>query len=363
VTVVGDTHGQFHDVVRMMEVAGPPSANSLFIINGDMVDRGAWGLETLLLFCLYKLSLGSEGRSCVTLLRGNHETATCSIMYGFKQEVEAKYGKAAGKTVFSACKQLFKHLPLAALVNGQTLVLHGGLFRKRRGRKRAPKKAKRNGNKVAYPEDDDYFPEECEPVLGSLDDLRLGTKGGLDATGQGQSQLAADVLWSDPSREPGFEENYARGIGMVFGPEKTEEFLRNNGLKLVIRSHEGPDARENRPEMPHMLEGYTIDHETESGRLMTVFSAPDYPQHVPELRERYNNKASVLVLSAPDYTCPEVKQYEAVLPRPEVSPYYDLGVPDSDEEIELLPPTASGMTDQTTSIHIDIEEDEATTAF
>jgi hypothetical protein len=39
VTVVGDTHGQLHDVLRLFEVAGAPSSDSLFILNGDFVDR------------------------------------------------------------------------------------------------------------------------------------------------------------------------------------------------------------------------------------------------------------------------------------------------------------------------------------
>ena len=363
VIVVGDTHGQYHDVLRMMEVAGPPSAERLFIINGDMVDRGSWGLETLLTFCLHKVArevadeearASGVARGCpgVTILRGNHETATCSIMYGFKQEVEAKYGKTAGRAIFSACKQLFKNLPLAALVNDCTLVLHGGLFRKRRGKKRVKRGKKgKKGKKGAHDEDEDedFLIDDCEPALGSLRDLRSGTKGGLDATGVGEAQLAADVLWSDPAPMPGFEENYARGIGMVFGPDITEAFLAENHLKLIIRSHEGPDARESRPDMPNMLEGYTTDHETASGKLMTVFSAPDYPQHFPEDANRYHNKASVFVLrDDKGFSTPEVKQYEAVLPRPVTSPYYDLGVPDSDEEIDLLPSTASGMTDLTT---------------
>jgi serine/threonine-protein phosphatase 5 len=366
VTVVGDTHGQFHDVVRMLQVAGAPSADRLYIINGDMVDRGSWGLETLLLFCLYKLSLANEVQTPVTILRGNHETATCSIIYGFKQEIEAKYGKSDGRRIFNGCKQLFKNLPLAALVNNRTLVLHGGLFRKRRGRKRVQKKK--------YLTDDDEFSiDEPNPVIGSLADLRAGSKGGLDATGLGESQLAADVLWSDPSNEPGLSENYARGIGMVFGPEVTEKFLEDNGLRLIIRSHEGPDARESRPEMQNMLEGYTIDHQSDAGKLMTVFSAPDYPQHLPDTQERYKNKAAVLVLNGiGDYACPDIKQYDAVLPRPSASPYYELDVPDSDEEIEMLEPTASGMTDFSTDQVdivgegqrcVDSGKDEATTAF
>lgn len=48
--------------------------------------------------------------------------------------------------------------------------------------------------------------------------------------------------------------------------------------QLIIRSHEGPDAREKRPGFGGMEEGYTVDHVVESGKLITLFSAPDYPQ-------------------------------------------------------------------------------------
>jgi hypothetical protein len=41
VVVVGDTHGQLHDVLRMFELAGWPSPEQLFVLNGDYVDRRA----------------------------------------------------------------------------------------------------------------------------------------------------------------------------------------------------------------------------------------------------------------------------------------------------------------------------------
>lgn len=48
--------------------------------------------------------------------------------------------------------------------------------------------------------------------------------------------------------------------------------------QLIIRSHEGPDARDKRDDLAGMDVGYTVDHVVESGKLITVFSAPDYPQ-------------------------------------------------------------------------------------
>jgi hypothetical protein len=55
------------------------------------------------------------------------------------------------------------------------------------------------------------------------------------------------------------------------------------------------------------------------GRLVTLFSAPDYPQFMAEGEERYRNKGAVLHLRPPDYATPLVESFEAVLPRPPVS--------------------------------------------
>lgn len=43
-----------------------------------------------------------------------------------------------------------------------------------------------------------------------------------------------------------------------------QRFLRENGLQLVIRSHEGPDARYDRDDMPPMIPGFSVDHVTAS---------------------------------------------------------------------------------------------------
>lgn len=49
-------------------------------------------------------------------------------------------------------------------------------------------------------------------------------------------------------------------------------------MQLIVRSHEGPDARDKRSGMAGMDKGYTVDHVVSAGKLVTLFSAPDYPQ-------------------------------------------------------------------------------------
>ena len=100
VAVFGDTHGQLHDVLHALRAVGAPGPTRHFIFNGDFVDRGAWGLETLAVLAAWKLA----APRAVTLLRGNHESATCTAMYGFRAELAAKYGAVrACRRGFTAC--------------------------------------------------------------------------------------------------------------------------------------------------------------------------------------------------------------------------------------------------------------------
>merc|ERR1712196_192955 len=52
-----------------------------------------------------------------------------------------------------------------------------------------------------------------------------------------QEQAWNDILWSDPVTEEGIHKSH-RGVGMLFGPDVTEEFCNcNPPITLVIRSH------------------------------------------------------------------------------------------------------------------------------
>ena len=125
VNVVGDTHGQLHDFLKLLDLAGAPSETNWFVFNGDFVDRGAWGVELFALALAWKVCLPAE----VTLLRGNHECEFCTEVYGYKRELLVKYGNKDGRALYRMFLKVAQELPLAARVGAKTLVLHGGLFR------------------------------------------------------------------------------------------------------------------------------------------------------------------------------------------------------------------------------------------
>jgi serine/threonine-protein phosphatase 5 len=215
VTVCGDTHGQFYDVLNIFEMNGNPSHNNPYLFNGDFVDRGSFSVEVILTYLLWKLS----DPTCIYLTRGNHETKNMNKIYGFEGEVKAKYDDK----IFDLFLEVFGHLPLAAVVENQVFVTHGGL------------------------------PTE-EGV--SLDDIRKIKRG----CEPGESGLMSDLMWSDPQPFPGKSPS-KRGVGFSFGPDITCKFLEFNNLSLLVRSHEVKE------------EGYLVEH---GGKTITIFSAPNY---------------------------------------------------------------------------------------
>lgn len=214
-TVCGDTHGQYYDVLNIFEMNGWPDKTNPYLFNGDFVDRGSFSFEVIFIFLIWKL----HDPGCIYLSRGNHETKNMNKIYGFEGEIKAKYDEK----IFQLFLEVFAWLPLAATIGGKVFVTHGGL--------------------------------PVDPNV-TLDDIRK-IKRGMEPPENG---LMSDLLWSDPQPFPGKAPS-KRGVGFSFGPDITAAFLKLNNLELLVRSHEVKE------------EGYLVEHD---GKTITVFSAPNY---------------------------------------------------------------------------------------
>eukprot|EP01126_Amoeba_proteus_P036626 TRINITY_DN3739_c0_g1_i7.p1 TRINITY_DN3739_c0_g1~~TRINITY_DN3739_c0_g1_i7.p1 ORF type:complete len:163 (-),score=28.97 TRINITY_DN3739_c0_g1_i7:245-733(-) len=107
VSVCGDIHGQFWDLLELLRIGGePPNTNYIFM--GDFVDRGYYSLETITLLLCLKVKFPEK----VFLLRGNHESRQVSQIYGFYEECQEKYGTAL---VWNTVMQLFDVLTIAVV--------------------------------------------------------------------------------------------------------------------------------------------------------------------------------------------------------------------------------------------------------
>jgi len=247
-TVCGDVHGQYYDLLNIWEKNGNPAEDNPYLFNGDFVDRGSFSIEVILILFAWKLLYPRH----MNLARGNHETRNMNKLYGFEGEVTKKYDE----DLYQLFCEAFCLLPLCHVISKKVFVVHGGLF----STDNVTLDSIRKVNRV------------CEPP---------------------DEGLMTEMLWSDPQPGKGRTPS-KRGVGVAFGKDVTENFLKTNDLKLVIRSHEMKE------------EGYELEH---GGQLITVFSAPNYC-------DQMGNKGAFIRLDGKTLT-PKFTSFAAV-PHPSV---------------------------------------------
>lgn len=215
-TVVGDIHGQYHDLLEIFRIGGaPPTSNYVFL--GDYVDRGYYSVETITLLVALKLRYPNR----VALIRGNHESRTITTNYGFYTEVLNKYHGSLN--VWHYFTDLFDYLPLGATIDGSIFATHGGL----------------------------------SPSCQRLDQVRA-----IDRFKEiPHDGVMADLVWLDPDPDiPDFMLS-PRGAGYLFGRDIMDKFCHDNDLVQLLRAHQLCN------------EGYVSYWR---GKCLTIWSAPNY---------------------------------------------------------------------------------------
>ncbi|OHT11558.1 Serine/threonine-protein phosphatase beta isoform [Tritrichomonas foetus] len=197
--VIGDIHGNLCDLVRIFRLFNSDKLHNIynnFVFLGDYVDRGTESVEVM---CLL-LALYIANPTRVVLLRGNHEFACINKVYGFYEEIMAKY---RSEKLWKLFNEVFNFLPLVCILGEKIFCVHGGI---------------------------------CSELnsVDQIQNVKLPIKNYLS------SALVRNLVWSDPgsSTMKGFQCNDARGFGQLFGTDTVKRFLTNNNLKLIIRAHQ-----------------------------------------------------------------------------------------------------------------------------
>jgi serine/threonine-protein phosphatase PP1 catalytic subunit len=208
----------------------PPTTSYLFL--GDYVDRGPHSIETI----TYLLALKVKYPQHIWLLRGNHETPEICELYGFLDECLVRYGAV---TLWHRFVELFRWLPLAAVVSDRIFCVHGGLSK----------------------DLDDI--EKLRQCQRPLDIPNIG--------------MLSDILWADPCPDHQGYQASQRGTSFTYGENVVTEFLQKHGFDLLCRAHQIVDNGFEFPFRP-------------SHTVLTVFSAPNYCNE-------FGNRAAMLKVS------------------------------------------------------------------
>jgi len=212
VVIIGDIHGDLRalrEILVESEIEEKIGQGWKLICLGDYADRGPSQVEVYSTLLELKITYPNG----VFLIKGNHEATDVATFqpHDLPLHISSFYPNN-WREIYANVLRIQKLMPVAAIIEGWLLLLHGGLF----------------------PELD-----MKKLISPSKEEMKL-------------------ILWSDPSESSAKVSPSSRGAGIRFNGEVTMEVLRNLDVKSLVRSHQV------------VPEGFRFNHR---GMVLTIISA------------------------------------------------------------------------------------------
>ncbi|NHJ40387.1 MAG: hypothetical protein FK731_10180 [Asgard group archaeon] len=208
VLVVGDIHGDFNIMKKVVNIYLKEKKADHLVFLGDIVDRGSNSIACTNL--LFTLLLQYPNR--IHIVRGNHESLSVNIRYGFLHEVKKFYGienqffdfpdTDSLPELFVLFNKAFANMPLALIHEKlRYFFVHGGI-----------------------PKD-----------MISLEEITNLPKGDITLA----NPIIMQLLWNDPNEEvEDYSYNLRGDMIYTYGSKLVDNFLKYNNLQMIIRAHQ-----------------------------------------------------------------------------------------------------------------------------
>ena len=253
--IFGNIYGLYNDLMRFFESYGNPSDSiqngdinvMQYIFLGDFCDRGFYSLEVV--FLLFALKV--KYPNFIYLIRGHHEDKNVNEIYGLGQECKDRLNDEINKenSIFNLINKAFEYLPFGVLIDGGTLLVHGGI-----------------GTSIENLDDINNISRPT-PVVQDVENIR-------------QLQII-DLLYSEyDDKESNYNINNERdtmkkGFIVKYGKKRLDDFLNKNNINLLITSHQ------------FVKEGFNTFN---NDKLLVLFSATNY-------MDKYNNIGAMITIA------------------------------------------------------------------
>ena len=253
--IFGNIYGLYNDLMRFFESYGNPSDSiqngdinvMQYIFLGDFCDRGFYSLEVV--FLLFALKV--KYPNFIYLIRGHHEDKNVNEIYGLGQECKDRLNDEINKenSIFNLINKAFEYLPFGVLIDGGTLLVHGGI-----------------GISIENLDDINNISRPT-PVVQDVENIR-------------QLQII-DLLYSEyDDKESNYNINNERdtmkkGFIVKYGKKRLDDFLNKNNINLLITSHQ------------FVKEGFNTFN---NDKLLVLFSATNY-------MDKYNNIGAMITIA------------------------------------------------------------------